>query len=167
MSEHKEQGVSLLDIAPAFENVRVGEKDDKPVYLKVIGVSAKGVVNLFTRFPEVQKWFAVAGQNIKVMQLVKELPGAIESIIAAGCGLPGNDAAEEMAGNLPVEVQLDILEAIGRLTFKNGFGPFVRRMLALSNAARSANYGRAPATNSPPASKPLSPPDTTPKPSGT
>lgn len=163
MSEHREQGVSLLDIAPAFEIVQVSEKEN----LKVVGVSAKGVVALFTRFPEVQKWFAVAGQNIKVAQLVNELPGAIEAIIAAGCGLPGNTAAEEVAGALPVEVQLDVLEAIGRLTFKNGFGPFVQRMLALSNAARSVNYGRAQDTKSPPASKPSLQPDTTQKPSGT
>jgi|SRR5579864_1935565 len=165
MSENnkKDQGLSLLDIAPAFENVPI--TDGK--FIKVVGVSAKGVVALFTRFPEVNKWFAVAGQNIKVAQLVKELPGAIEAIIAAGCGLPGNEAAEEVASNLPVELQLDILEAIGRLTFKNGFGPFVQRMLALSNAARSVNYGRAPDTKSPPASKPSLPPDTTQKQSGT
>jgi len=167
MSEHREQGVSLLDLAPAFELVPVGEKDGKPVSLRVVGVSAKGVVTLFTRFPEVQKWFAVPGQNIRVAQLVAQIPGAIEAIIAAGCGSPGNEAAEDMAGNLPVEVQLDVLEAIGRLTFKNGFGPFVKRMLALSNAAQSANYGRAQDTKSPPASKPSLQPDTTPKPSGT
>ena len=158
----KDQGLSLLDIGPVSEKVQVGSK-----LLNVYGISAKGIFAVFQRFPEVRTWFTVKqGQKIDLQKLIAEAPDAIAAIIAAGCGEPGNAAAEETAGTIPVDTQLDILEAIGRLTFKNGFGPFVQRIVALSEQAQSANFGRAPDTKSPQASKPLSAPATPPKPSG-
>jgi hypothetical protein len=156
----KEQGLSLLDIGPVSEKVQVGDK-----LLDVYGVSVKGVFALFARFPEIQQWFK--GGRINQEQLIAEAPDTLAAIIAAGCGEPGNGAAEETAGRLPVDTQLDILEAIGRLTFKNGFGPFVKRIVALAAQAQSVNYGRVQDTKSPPVSRPSPPPDTTTKPSGT
>jgi hypothetical protein len=161
----KEQGLSLLDIGPISETVKVGERDGKPIMIDVYGVSTKGILSLFMRFPEVRQWFR--GGGIDPKQLAGEAPDAIAAIIAAGCGEPGNEAAEETAGKLPVEAQLDILEAIGRLTFKNGFGPFVKRIVSLAELAQSVNYGRVSATKSPQASKPSQPPGTTTPPSGT
>jgi hypothetical protein len=146
----KDQGLSLLDIAPAFELVPVGDDQN----LRVIGVSAEGVVALFKRFPEMGKWFA---GGLKPEIMTKAAPEAIAAIIAAGCGTPGNEGAEEVARALPVETQLDVLEAIGRLTFKKGFGPFVDRIIALTAAAKSANYGRAKDMASQPQSKPSQP----------
>jgi len=147
----KDEGLSLLDIAPQHELVPVGKEK-----LKVVGVSAEGVLALFKRFPDMGAWFK---GGLKPEMMVKAAPEAIAAIIAAGCGTPGNEGAEAVARALPIETQLDVLEAIGRLTFKNGFGPFVERMLALAADAKSVNYGRAPATVSQPQSKP-SPPST-------
>ncbi len=156
----KEQGLSLLDIGRVSEKIQVGDK-----LLDVYGVSAKGIFEIFTRFPEVQGWFK--GGKVNLNQLVAETPDAIAAIIAAGCGLPGDNVAEENASALPIETQLDILEAIGRLTFKNGFGPFANRIVALVAQAQSVNFGRAQVTKSPPVSKPSPQPDTTTPPSGT
>lgn len=157
----KEQGLSLLDIAPASERVKIG--DDQ--YVQVIGVSAKGILSIFQRFPEIFTWVK-GGGKVDIPQLLNQTPGALAAVIAAGCGLPNNEAAEETATNLPIETQLDLLEAIGRLTFKNGFGPFAQRMIDLAAAAQSVNYGRAQDMRSRPQSKPASPPVTTAKPSG-
>jgi hypothetical protein len=157
-----DQGLSLLDIGPMCERVPIG-KDKK--MLNVYGISAKGIFEIFTRFPQVQEWFKGAG-NINAAELMKEAPDAIAAIIAAGCGCPGNEAAEENAASMAVESQLDVIEAIGRLTFAKGFGPFVERIVALSVQAKSVNYGRAPATKSPPPLKPSSPPATQPQKSG-
>lgn len=161
--EREPQGLSLLDIVPLTEKVKISENQ----YLAVTGISTRGIVSLFVRFPEMQKWFAGAGKGIAVSSLAAEAPDALAAIIAAGCGTPGNAAAEDMAGTLPVEMQLDILEAIGRLTFKNGFGPFVQRIVALAALAQSVNYGRVLATKSPQQSKPSLPAATTQTPSGT
>ncbi len=160
MSPHKDQGLSLLDVGPLHEEVDYGDKK-----LKVYGVSAKGVFFVFQRFPQVLGWFK--GGKFDIQGLIAEAPDAIAAIIAAGCGNPGDEKAEEIASMMPMETQLDILEAIGRLTFKNGFGPFVKRMVAFADAAQSVNYGRAAGTKSPQESKPVSPPATEPNSSGT
>jgi hypothetical protein len=154
-----EQGLSLLEIGPMTEVVPVGKKS-----LTVYGVSAEGIFSLFQRFPEMMQWFK--GGVLDVPLLIKETPAAIAAVIAVGCGSPNDPKAEEVARKLPVEVQIDILEAIGRLTFSKGFGPFVKRIVALSDQARSANFGRGAGMKSPPASKPLSPPATEPQPPG-
>ena len=146
------------------EKVQIGSKDGKPVLIEVYGVSAKGIFAIFQRFPEIQSWFK--GGKIDPKMLINEAPDAIASIIAAGCGEPGNEVAEETAGRLPADTQLDILEAIGRLTFKNGFGPFVKRIVSLAEQAQSVNYGRVSAMKSPQVSKPSPPPDTATKASG-
>jgi hypothetical protein len=163
--KEREQGLSLLDIGPLSESVPV--TDTKSI--NVFGVSVKGLFIIFQRFPEVGQWFkggvGVQGK-IDPAKLMLEAPDAIASIIAAGCGEAGNEQAEANAARLPVEAQLDILEAIARLTFRSGFGPFVQRIVALSKQVESLNYGRASATTSPPVSKNVSPQATNPNPSG-
>lgn len=157
MTSHKDQGLSILDLGPLSENVPVG--DGKT--LKVFGVSARGMFSVFQRFPEVGQWFK--GGKLDAKMLMAQVPDAIAAIIAAACGEPGNEAAEAVADKLPVEAQLDVIDAAMRLTFKSGFGPFVNRILAMSAAAESVNYGRGSATTSPPGSRNASPPtDATP-----
>ena len=157
----KEPGLSLLDIAPLCATVKVGDQD-----MNVYGLSASSIVGLFQRFPEMQSWFKGV-TKIDLQRLIAEAPDTISAVIAASCGHYGNEAAEEMAGRLTVEQQLDVLEAMFKLTFKEGFGPFVRRIVNLANVAQSANSTRAPLTKSPQASNPSSQPDTIPVPSGT
>lgn len=156
----KDQGLSLLDIGPIYEDVPLSTEKS----LRVYGISAKGMFTIFQRFPEVAAWFK--GGKFDVESLVKQVPAALSGIIAAGCGSPGNPIAEERADAIAVDSQLDVLEAIFRLSFKSGFGPFVLRIVALSAEAESLNYGRGLVTTSPKASQTASPPDTTAKPSG-
>lgn len=154
-----EQGLSLLDLGPQKELVPVGKKK-----LAVTGVSVQGVFSIFARFPQIGQWFK--GGRIDIAGLVEQAPGSIAAFISAGCGEPGNAAAEQVAASLALETQLDILEAIARLTFKNGFGPFVQRILALSEQAQSVNYGRVSDMKSPPISKDSLLAGTAPIPSG-
>lgn len=157
----KEQGLSLADIGPVYEDVPLSAT----VSLRVYGISAKGLFAIFQRFPEVAAWFK--GGKFDPQSLIAQVPQALSGVIATACGYPGDDAMEAKADDIAVDSQLDVLEAIFRLTFKNGFGPFVLRIVALSNEAESLNYGRGLAMTSPKASPTASPPDTTPKPSGT
>lgn len=166
MSNEQPQGLSLLDLDGTSERVQVGTKAGDPVYVEVFGVSAKGVVEVFRRFPEVMKWFK-GGGNIDIKNLVNESPDALAAIIAAGVGEPGNQKSEAKAARLSVEVQVDIIEAIGRQTFAlHGFGPFAEKIIALAGKAQAANFGRGLATKSPPVSTPSSPPVTPPNQSG-
>jgi hypothetical protein len=156
----KEQGLSLHDIAPLYENIPYGDVD----MLRVYGVSAKDILQIFLRFPMTHAW--VSGAGIDPGEMARVAPEAMAAIIASGCHALGDEEAEKRASELPAEVQLDCLEAIGRLTFRSGFGPFVKRVFALAAVAASENFGRGRGTNSQPQSKPLSPAVTEPKTSG-
>ena len=162
----KEQGLSLRDISDFGEDVVIGEKDGKPQKLKVRGISAQGVLLLLMRFPELQKW--LSGQSLKLADTFIQAPDTIAAVIAAGTGAPGDTDSEDIAALLPVEVQTDVLEAVYRQTFRNGFGPFVKRVLALyAVVVQSGNFGGDPGMKSPQESKPLSPTATPQAPSGT
>jgi hypothetical protein len=156
------QGLSILDIGPVSDTVPIGDQ-----LLTVYGVSAKGIFTVLQKYPELREWFAnQICHKVDGTKLIMEAPDAIAAIIAAGCGCPGNPAAEENASNYSVEDQLNILDAIGRLTFKSGFGPFAQRVVALINAARSVNFGRVQATKSPSLSPNSPRPGTITRPSG-
>ena len=56
---------------------------------------------------------------------------AVAAIIAAGCGYPGDEQPETVAGKLSLDAQADLLAAILRLTLPKGIGPFVEKLTAL------------------------------------
>lgn len=155
----KEQGLSLADIGPATEDVTIG---DKTVAFR--GVSTEDILILFSRFPELKT--IVGGGGFKAEDLIKLAPRAVSAVIAAAHNELGDEAAEQSATSYGVETQLDILEAVGRLTFKSGFGPFVNRLIAMSDVAVSLSNGKVPDMPLPPALSPSLPQDTTQAPSG-
>jgi hypothetical protein len=118
--------VGLIDIAPATETV---EAQGKPV--TVHGVSAKGLAHLLARFPELRR--LMAGQEVQADQLLAMGGDAVAAIIAAGCGYPGDNSAETIAGSLPLDIQADLLAAILRLTLPRGIGPFVEKLTELGS----------------------------------
>jgi hypothetical protein len=56
---------------------------------------------------------------------------AVAAIIAAGCGYPGDEQAEAVAGKLAIDAQADLIAAIVHLTLPAGLGPFVEKLTAL------------------------------------
>jgi len=156
-----EQGLGLYDISGFGEDVDVGDG----VKLRVKGISAKGILMLLLRYPDLQKW--LAGQTLAVADIMVQSPDVIAAVIAAGTGMPGDPEAEEIASGIPIEVQMDVVEVIYRRTFRSGFGPFAKRVLALYEHAVAARAGKDPVTKSPPVSQPSLEPDTTTSESGT
>jgi hypothetical protein len=149
----KQPGLSLADLAAMSENVPIGTS-----FITVHGISAKDALGIFKRFPALAKMLG----GFDVATFIQVAPDAVAAILAAATAPRGtvpSEADEEAAGNVPVEVQYDMLEVIGRLTFKNGFAPFVQRITSLAGGADSGNSIKVPAMNSPPASKPASQPD--------
>lgn len=136
---------SLLDIVPETKTVTVQGKD-----IEVFGVSTRGIAHLIGTFPELKKALAGKKQDFTPERLMKLLPDCVASIIAAGCGMPGDKEAEKLADKLSASDQLDLLEAIIKLTMPDGVGPFVERLNALGLLGRPA--ATASATQSPPAS---------------
>ena len=127
--------VGLIDISPQVEHV-----DVRATSVEVQGISAKGLAHLLGRFPDLRR--LMTGQDVAADQLLAMGGDAVAAIIAAGCGQPGDEQAEAIAGNLPIDTQADFLAAILRLTLPKGFGPFVAKLTALGqildvDAARS------------------------------
>lgn len=128
--------VGLIDLAPSVETVSVHDEA-----VAVHGISAKGLAYLLGRFPELRK--LMTGQEVDAERLLAVGGDAVGGIIAAGCGQPGDDQAEAIAANLPIDTQADFLAAILRLTLPKGLGPFVAKLNALGgildlDAAQSA-----------------------------
>src|SRR6187401_1997153 len=99
--------VGLVDLAPRAERVPIEGAE-----VTVHGISAKGLAYLLGRFPDLRR--LMTGQDVGVDQLLASGGDAVGAIIAAGCGAPGEERAEAVAGNLPIDVQVDLLAAILR-----------------------------------------------------
>ena len=74
---------------------------------------------------------------------------AVAAIISAGCGYPGDEKAEAVAGKLSLDAQADLLASILRLTLPKGIGPFVEKLTALGGILDAAPSAPAPASKSP------------------
>lgn len=149
----KTPGLSLADLANMSEEVPVGSG-----HITVVGISVSKALDIVKRFPELAK---MAG-GFKLADLLLVAPGALAAIIASAVGQHGDEKAEADATNIPIETQFDIVEAVGRLTFRNGFAPFVQRVLNLAQSVKSDLYTKVPSMNSPGTSKPSSPAATAP-----
>lgn len=132
---------SLLDIAPLTEQVTV-----RGVSLSVRGVSALGVASLIQRFPEVQD--LMGGKELSAESLFKFGGAVVAAIIACGLGSPGSSEHEESAAGLSIEEQLDLLDAILRLSLPRGIGPFVEKLTRVGKTL-SGEAGREAATKAP------------------
>lgn len=137
---------SLLDIAPAQASVTV-----RGQALEVHGVSAAGIAQLLVRFPELEALLSGKDVTLDTKGLVAIAPRAVSVIIAAGTGHAGETEFEDAAEkNLTAGEQLEVLEAVIKLTMPEGVGPFVEKLLALVGVARlggAADRGKAQATS--------------------
>ena len=113
----------------------------------VHGISAKGVAHLLGRFPELR--MLMTGQEVETAQLMAMGGDAVAAIISAGCGYPGDEKAETVAGKLSLDAQADLLASILRLTLPRGIGPFVEKLTALGGVLDAAPSDSAPVSKSP------------------
>jgi len=113
----------LKDIAPSFTSVTV-----KGVPIAVSGISAEGIAYLFHRFPVVRELISGKALELSPEDLLRLGPDAVGALIATGCGDINDPDAEKAAKALPLEAQVDLLEAIIGETMPSGAGPFVERL---------------------------------------
>lgn len=140
--------VRITDLVPAPTEVAVGDKK-----LPIYGIEWQGVGAILRRHPDVAEraealWTRIEAAkergespSISAVEMIALLGSAVPSVIAAGCGFANDAAEEQAAGRLTMEVQTDLVMAIfDRTVGKDGFGPFVNRMMAKYHAT-----GEAPA----------------------
>lgn len=124
--------VSLLDALPVTENVPIGNDQE----LQCSGISFAGGAMLFGRFPELKDALSGKVDELNAERVLTLAPSAISAVIAAGTGFEGNQKAEKIAAGLPLQIQLNVVEAIIRRTMPDGAGPFVAKV------AEYATYGK-------------------------
>lgn len=130
----------LLDIAPLTETVTVRGQD-----IEVGEISGTAIVRLLARFPELRKMMALKRMDPEGLLAIGG--PALDAIIAAACGHPGDKEYEAAAARLGADVQVEILEVAIRLTMPKGPGPFAERLLKLAGSLEG-QLPRAPATKS-------------------
>ena len=128
--------VGLIDIAPSVETINV-----LGAAVAVHGVSAKGVAHLLGRFPELR--MLMTGQSVEADKLMAMGGDAVAAIIAAGCGYPGDEKAETIAGRFAVDAQADLLGRDPACNAAGGLWPFRREADGAGRRARrrSIRYG--------------------------
>ena len=142
----KTEPLSFIDVKRRSEDVPVG--DDQKI--TVHAITFEMIMGLMLRFPSLQG--ALVGRGIDPVELLKLGPKVVGAICAAAADHPDDETEEAAAAKLSMETQLDLLAAIGRVTFTNGFGPFASRVRAALGLLGEG--GKAPVTNSQKPSKP-------------
>ena len=123
---------SLLDIVPAtsIEVVRInGER------FVVHGLRVPALASIVARFPDLAFLLGGAATGVGTAKIIEQLGAATGPIIAAGIGELGNEKTEKIASDLFAEHQLELVAAIFRVTFPNGFTSFVQKMGTLMAGA--------------------------------
>jgi hypothetical protein len=122
---------ALVDIAPVFADVKVGDTD-----IRQHGLDGSQLAKLIIRFPklydlykEVQEAFADSEGDLDVQEAVGQLDHvalakvgreAIGAIIAYSTGDDDDPKAEAVASRLPVGLQIVFLKNAFTLSFPNG-----------------------------------------------
>jgi hypothetical protein len=127
---------TLLDIAPLIKSIEI-----RGTKLIVRGISAQGVVYLFTRFPVLRAM--IVGRQIEgltVETFIIMAPEAVACVIAVGLGYCGQDPeeqekAEEITAGFSIDEQIYALTEIMEVTLPRGVGPFVEMINSLASKA--------------------------------
>jgi hypothetical protein len=124
----------LFDICPSDGDVTI---EGKPYKIK--GLPFRLIIAIAKDAPDVLAFFF--GGKIIISSLMETSPGAVERIIAGGFGFRGDPKEDEstkramaFAGDLPLDLQLDLMAAILTKSTGGGAGPFVARLRAMQIA---------------------------------
>ena len=128
---------TLLDIVPAtaVEVVKINRQR-----FVVHGLRLPALATIVARFPDLT--FLIGGAMGGTTQLIEKFGAATGPIIAAGLGELGNEKTEHLAGELLAEHQVELMAAILRLTFPNGFLSFVQKLGALMVGANEGENAK-------------------------
>jgi hypothetical protein len=125
----------LLDIASstAIETVWIdGHR------ISVRGLSFNHAASIISRFPNVGDLFSTGFDAGVALRLIEQLGASVAPVIAAGCGHPGDEKYEQIAGAMVMDDQAALLESIWRLTLPKGWRPFLERLKRMRSAGEGA-----------------------------
>lgn len=130
---------SLLDLGPLTEEVEV-----RGVKLTVRGLTAASLFKLFAEFPTMQEALAIMGTTSSAM--LELAPDLFAKVIAIATGSPDDAAIIAKAKELGAADQMAILSVVQKLSFPQGFGPFVdqmTRLMVMDTPTQSSGQGNS------------------------
>jgi hypothetical protein len=130
---------SLLDLGPLTEEVEI-----RGVKLTVRGLTAASLFKLFSEFPNMQQALAQMGTSSSGM--LELAPDLFAKVIAIATGSPEDAAVIAKARELGAADQMAILSVVQKLSFPQGFGPFVdqiTRLMVMEPATQSSGQGNS------------------------
>lgn len=107
--------------------------EDYELSISVIDVGTIGATLL--RFPSLRSLFAGGLDKIDPKSISALGADVVGALIAAVCGRPGDDVAEENAASLPPAVQLRILAKVFETSFPSGIVDFLEALADLAQKA--------------------------------
>jgi hypothetical protein len=126
----------LRDIGPLTIPLEVGGTT-----IKFAGLSVGDIFDLSERFTVFHALVegGTAGL-VKALRdtpaLLKQFPEAVCAAVAVSTGERGDKGAEAAAAALPMSVQLEMVDAMLRATFREGVGPFVQMIDRLTTITK-------------------------------
>jgi hypothetical protein len=153
--------VSLMDIVPVTKLVPIGNDQQ----LAAHGIGIEAAMHLFNRFPELKNLTNGKVEEVKPERIFEVAPRAIAAIIAAGANMANDQKAEKKAAILPLQIQLDFIQAVIERTMPDGPGPFLERLMMAMAVGKGLVSGlQEGARGVGPAQEPLEPTSQTPSP---
>jgi hypothetical protein len=133
---------SIMDIGPLSASVTL-----RGVELQLTGIGSDAIVVLLNMFPDLHKAIGMR-KELTAEDFMKLGPDIVASVIAVATGYEINDAVIAKIKSFTVGEQMMLLMPILKMTFPQGFGPFVEALTeAVEGAAAAEPSGKAPATS--------------------
>jgi len=117
----------------------------------VKGLSARHLFTLFSEAPQIRRMIEERKDSTPQELMMTLAPSIVGRIVAMATGLPQNAEVEERVLDMSPDDLLNILEAVQRLSFRNGIGPFVDRMTSLIQMSRQDSKPSSNSTTKSPA----------------
>lgn len=135
----------LVDLAIPTEKVQIQGED-----FDVHGLTFSAIAKLLSRFPEFGKM--AQGGNFDFASLATLGPEFVSAFLSAGLDQNWSPETEKVVGYLPIDDQLQIFNAILKVSMPRGVGPFVEtiaataKLLGFTSQENSAGSPKAGST---------------------
>lgn len=135
---------SIMDIGPLSDSVSLrGTKID------LVGVGADTLVALLSMFPDLYKAIGMR-KEMTPQDFIKLGPDIVAAVIAVGTGVEAKEENVAAIKNLKLTIgeQMIVLSPILKMTFPQGFHPFVDALSeVVEGAGQAEQSGKVPVTN--------------------
>jgi hypothetical protein len=133
---------SIMDIGPLSASVAL-----RGVELSINGIGSDAIVVLLQMFPDLHRAIGMR-KEMNAADFMKLGPDIVAAVIAVGTGYDVTDEVIAKIKTFSIGEQMSLIAPILKLTFPQGFGPFVDALTeVVEGASQAGQSGKVPVTN--------------------